>query len=79
MDEKERFFSVELKSKTDLKNVTMTNGCWENVSIEGTIGRLRRASFVDGVVLEVLCDKGILRIDLDQDEIKMKPNTTKEA
>jgi len=79
MNEKERFFSVELKSKTNLKNVTMTNGGHENVLIEGTIGRLQRATFVDGVVLEVLCDKGVLRIGLIQDEIKTKPNQTKEA
>ena len=72
MDNKERFFSVELKSKTNLKNVTMTNGGHENVLIEGTIGSLRHATFVDGVVLEVLCDKGVLRINLTRDEIKEK-------
>jgi hypothetical protein len=79
MNEKERFFSLELKSKTNLKNVTMTNGSYENVLIEGTIGRLRRATFVDSVFFKVLCDKGVLRIDFNQDEIKTKPNTTKEA
>jgi hypothetical protein len=79
MDGKERFFSVELTSKTNLKNVTMTNGGNENVIIEGTVGRLQEATFVDGVVLEVLCEKAVLRIDLVQDEIKTKPNQTKEA
>jgi hypothetical protein len=79
MDEKEQFFSVELKSKTNLKNVTMTNCSHENVLIEGTIGRLRHTTFVDGVVFEVLCDKGVLRIDLNQDETKTKPNTAKEV
>ena len=79
MDRKERFFSVELKSKTNLKNVTMTNGGHENVLIEGTIGCLQSATFVEGVVLEVICDKGVLRIDLIQDEIKTKPKQTEEA
>ena len=61
MDEKERFFSVELKSKTNLKSVTAPNGGLENVLIEGTIGNLSQATFVDGVVLEVPWDKGVLR------------------
>lgn len=73
MEEKERFFSVELKSKANLKNVTLTNGgAYENVLIEGTIGQLNHATFVDGVVLEVICDKGVLRINLTPDEIKQK-------
>ena len=72
MEEKERFFSVELKSKANLKNVTLTNSRHENVLIEGTVGQLQHASFVDGVVLEVVCDKGVLRINLTPDEIKSK-------
>jgi hypothetical protein len=73
MEEKERFFSIELQSKANLKNVTLSNGgSQENVLIEGTIGQLRRATFVDGIVLEVVCDKGVLRINITQDEIKTK-------
>ncbi len=73
MEEKQRFFSIELKSKANLKNVTLSNGgSHENVLIEGTIGQLQHATFVDGIVLEVVCDKGVLRINLTQDEIKQK-------
>ena len=72
MEENERFFSVELKSKISLKNVTLSNGGVENVLVEGTIGQLQYASFSDNVVLEVVGDKGILRINLTQDEIKQK-------
>jgi hypothetical protein len=78
MEEKERFFSVELKSKANLKNVTLTNSGHENVLIEGTVGQLQHASFVDGVVLEVVCDKGVLRINLTPDEIKQKKTETEE-
>ena len=46
---KERFFSVELKSKVSLKNVTMTNGGHENVLVEGTIGNLQQAGFTEGL------------------------------
>ncbi len=79
MEDKERFFSIELKSKANLKNVTLSNGAQENVLIEGTVGQLKRASFVDGIVLEVVCDKGVLRINLTEDEIKSKENQEKEV
>ncbi len=75
---KERFFSVELKSKVCLKNVTLTNGGHENVLVEGTIGQLRYAAFADGVVLEVVGDKGVLRVNLTQDEIKKRPTEAHE-
>jgi hypothetical protein len=68
----ERFFSVELKSKTSLKNVTLANGSSENVLVEGTIGKLVQAVFVEDVILEVVGEKGVLRINLEQKELKKK-------
>jgi len=77
---KERFFSIELTSKANLKNVTLANsGVHENVLIEGNLGLLKHAIFIDGVVLEVACDAGIFRINLTQDEIKQKEKQEKEA
>ncbi|MCK4885620.1 hypothetical protein KAS24_06055 [Candidatus Bathyarchaeota archaeon] len=70
LTDKERVFSVELKSKMHLKNVTLTNGSSDNVLVEGTIGELVQATFAEGVILEVVGKKGILRIDLRKDEIK---------
>lgn len=67
---KERVFSVELKSKNHLKNVTLTNGSSDSVLVEGTIGKLVQATFAEGVILEVVGKKGVLRIDLGKDEIK---------
>jgi len=67
---KELFFTLELKSKVNLKNVNLTNGGKENVLIEGTIGELKHAKFVEGMVLEVVGDRGVLRINVTQDEIK---------
>ena len=72
---KERFFSVELKSKVSLKNVTLTNSGLENVLLEGTLGQLQRASFAEDVILEVVGDKGVLRINLAQNEIKESKST----
>ncbi len=66
---KERVFSVELKSKRNLKNVTLTNGSRDSVLVEGTIGELVQASFAEGIILQVVGKKGVLRIDLGEDEI----------
>ncbi|HYA78248.1 MAG TPA: hypothetical protein VEF91_05975 [Verrucomicrobiae bacterium] len=68
--DKERFFSVELKSKVNLKNVTVNESSQENVLVEGSLGKLQHAEFADGVVLEVFGDKGVLRVNLTIDEIK---------
>ncbi len=67
---KELFFSVELKSRFNLKNVNLTQGSRENVLIEGSIGELLHAEFVEGTVLEVTGDTGVLRINLSPCEIK---------
>jgi hypothetical protein len=70
MEGKERFFSVELKSKADLKNVTLANGSRDSVLIEGTIGELVQAMFVEDVILEIVGEKGTLRINLKAEELK---------
>jgi hypothetical protein len=67
--ESERFFSVELKSKAHLKNVTLTNGPSDNALIEGTLGELVEATIAEDVVLEVVGTKGTLRINLARNEI----------
>jgi len=61
---------VELKSKANLKNITMTNGSHDNVLVEGTIGELLNAIFAEGEILEVVGKKGVLRINLGEDEIQ---------
>jgi len=68
--DKKRVFSVELKSKNSLKNVTLANGSSDSVLIEGTIGELVQATFAEGVVLEVVGKNGVLRLDLGDDDIK---------
>ncbi len=66
-----RFFSIELNSVTDIKNIQIDNGEGKgNMLIEGTIGNLLQADFAEGVVLEIVGDKGVLRINLLQEEIK---------
>lgn len=76
--QKERVFTVELKSKRNLKNVTLTNGSSDSVLLEGTIGELVQVTFAEGIILEVTGKSGILRIDLREDEIK-KPTELNQA
>ncbi len=78
-EENERFFSIELKSGLNLKNITLSNEGQQNVLIEGSIGELQRAEFSEGVILEVVGDKGVLRINLALDEIIQKEKLQKEA
>ena len=68
----ERSFSIELNSKINLKRVTLTDHSHENVLLEGTIGELEHAGFTDGVILEIVGKKGILRVDLSLDELDTK-------
>lgn len=62
-------FSIELKSKQYIKTINLVNGTRESVLVEGTIGQLQQAEFVEGIVLEVTGTKGVLRIDLSQEQI----------
>ena len=68
----DRFFSIELKSKSSLKNVALTNGSNENVLVEGTIGQLQHAEFAEEVIFQIVGNKGVLRIDLSENEIARK-------
>lgn len=76
MEKTERFFSVELKSRADLKNVTLTNGSRDSALVEGTIGELVRATFAEGEILEVVGKKGTLRINLREDEVRRIAGTS---
>ena len=75
---KQRTFSVELNSKANLKNVSITSNQAETVLIEGCIGELKEASFDDDVILQVVGSKGTLRLDLAPKEIT-KPQSQPET
>ncbi len=65
----ERAFSIELNSKISLKNISLCNGSHHNVVLEGTIGELQHAGFAECTILEIVGKKGILRVDLTQNEL----------
>ena len=77
IQDNERFFSIELKSKAHLKNVTLTNGSTDSALLEGTLGELIQASFAEDEILEVVGNKGVLRINLSQGEIKKSQSEVK--
>jgi hypothetical protein len=65
----ERSFSIELKNKQNLKNITLNSSSTENVLLEGTIGELKTASFVSQDILEVVGSQGVLRVNVAKQEI----------
>lgn len=64
-------FTIELRSKGDVKNVSVNGD--DKVLIEGSIGSLIRARFLEGIVLEVIGTNGELRVDLNVNDLQLLP------
>ena len=67
-DGKGRAFIIELDSGDCLKKVTVPNGN-QRILIEGTIGKLKRAEFVEDLVLELVGSGGVIRVDLSREDL----------
>ena len=65
---KGRIFSVELDVGQDLKKVSVPNGS-RRILLEGTIGALREAGFVEDSILQLVGSGGILRVDLSREDL----------
>ena len=63
-------FSIELKSKEAMKNLTLENKDGHNVLIEGFLGELASLYFTEGIMLEINGSCGSLRMDLSEKELK---------
>lgn len=70
-DNGERDFSIELKSKNFWRSV-LSNHESGAVIIEGTLGKLQHASFVEPEILEIKGSHGVLRIYLRYSEITVE-------
>ncbi|MCX6655343.1 MAG: hypothetical protein NTY03_09510 [Candidatus Bathyarchaeota archaeon] len=66
----ERGFSVELNSKEYMKRFTILNGAEGRVLVEGVLGELQQITLVEGLMLEVKCSNGILRMDMTEDDLR---------
>ena len=64
-NEDARDFSVELISSKHLTRLSSNGG----VLIEGTLGKLLHASFVEPEILEVKGNCGVLRLNVRKNEI----------
>jgi len=61
----EHSFSIELKSKKHIKNITLTN----RILIEGSLGKLEEITLIEGRVVKLKGANGTLRLDICEDEL----------
>ena len=65
----DRSFSIELRNKKNLRTITIENGRGK-VIIEGKMGKTLEINQVEGVMLEICCSDGVLRVDLSEEEFE---------
>jgi hypothetical protein len=63
-------FSVEIKSKSHVKNITISDEAHDRVLFEGDLGDLEEVAFIGGSMLEVRGTNGVLRIELGEEETR---------
>lgn len=70
-DEKkdENDFSIELNSNRALNRISASNDA-NGVLIEGTLGKLHHASFIEDLILEIQGSKGTLRLNLRREDLE---------
>ena len=62
-------FSIQLKSKDQLKIVALPLDEEGNVLIEGFLGKLESLGIIEGVMLEINGANGSLRMDFAEEEL----------
>jgi len=65
---KGRVFTIELDSGDALRRVSVPNGA-QRILMEGTIGPLKHARFVEDAILELVGTGGVLRVDLSRNDL----------
>ena len=63
-----RVFTIELDSGDALKKVNVPNGT-QRILLEGTIGALEKARFMEDAILELAGTGGVLRVDLSRNDL----------
>ena len=63
-------FSAVLDSKKQVKNITLSDNVNQKVFFEADIGQLEEVKFTEGLLLEVVGTKGVLRIDLPVETLR---------
>ena len=63
-------FSAVLDSKKQVKNITLSDNVNQKVFFEADIGQLEEVKFTEGLLLEVVGTKGVLRFDLPVETLR---------
>jgi hypothetical protein len=63
-------FSVEMKSKSHVKNITISDEARDRVLFEGDLGELEEVAFIGGSMLEVRGSNGVLRVELGEEKTR---------
>ena len=66
----EHAFSIELKNKRHVKNISISDEAHDRVLFEGTLGKLLSLSLVEGDILELMGVNGVLRISLTREQLQ---------
>ena len=70
-------FSVDLKSKKHVKNISISDEAYDRVLFEGDLGELVSLSLLDGRMLELEGENGVLRTTMSEEllqKVLSKPN-----
>ena len=74
---REHTFSIEMGSKRSLSHVSLSDES-EGVLIKGELGELQKIIHEEGLMVKIIGDLGVLRIDLTEEELgKMKKEVKK--
>ena len=63
-------FSIEMKSKKYVKNITISDRTIDRVVFEGDLGELESLSLVDDYVLEFIGANGVLRLAVTEQQLQ---------
>jgi len=66
----EHAFSIEMKSKQHVKNISISDEAHERVLFEGNLGKLLGMSLVEGDILELTGVNGVLRVSLTREQLQ---------
>ena len=70
----EHAFTIEMKSKKYVKNISISDETQDRVLFEGNLGTLKELSFAEGDVLEFIGENGVLRISLTREQLRKALN-----
>ena len=65
----EHSFSIEMGSRGDLSHVSLTDEPSEGVLIKDKLGEIVEMSHPEGLMIEIVGDLGVLRLDLNTEEL----------